>query len=152
MSFEVFKKMTRAGFTCGSFDLLHTGHAIMLEECKNYCDYLTVGLQRDPSVDRAEKNRPIQSLEERLKMLEAIRWVDEIMVYDTESDLYDYLKNAISTGDINVRIIGDDWRGKDFTGHDLSLDVVFNNRDHCYSTSNLRKRVYIAESIKLEEV
>ena len=75
------------GFTCGAFDLLHTGHALMLKECKEYCDYLIVGLQRDPTIDRPEKNKPVQSYEERDIMLKSIRWVDEVVYYDTEDDL-----------------------------------------------------------------
>ena len=134
----------KVGFTCGSFDLLHTGHTLMLKECKNYCDYLIVGLQRDPSIDRPEKNKPIQEYEEREIMLSAIKYVDEIVHYDTEDDLIELLKKL----DIDVRIIGDDWKGKLYTGHDLNIPVVFNTRDHDYSTTNLRSRVYHAESIK----
>ena len=129
------------GFTCGAFDLLHAGHALMLKECKEYCDYLIVGLQRDPSIDRSSKNKPVQEYEERDIMLRSIKWVDEVIYYDTESDLYDILK----TGDIDVRILGADWRGKPFTGHDLPIRTEFNSRDHGYSTSSLRERVSHAE-------
>lgn len=131
----------KKGFTCGAFDLLHAGHALMLKECKDYCDYLIVGLQRDPNVDRPEKNKPVQSYEERETMLSAIRWVDEIVFYDTEEDL----KVLLGQLDIDVRIIGADWKGKEFTGHELSIPVVFNSRDHGYSTSDLRERVYNSE-------
>ncbi len=132
------------GFTCGAFDLLHAGHALMLEECKDHCDYLIAGLQRDPSVDRPDKNKPIQSYEERKIMLSSIKWVDEVVFYDTEKDLEELLK----TLDIDVRIIGSDWKDKKFTGCELPIPVVFNSRDHGYSTTDLRYRVYIAEKWK----
>ena len=136
----------KVGFTCGAFDLLHAGHALMLKECKQYCDFLIVGLQRDPSIDRPEKNSPVQSYEERNEMINSIKWVDYVVYYDTESDLY----NLLSTLNIDVRILGADWQGKKFTGHDLDMKVVFNTRDHGYSTSDLRKRVYDAELHKVK--
>jgi len=135
------------GFTCGAFDLLHAGHALMLKECKDHCDYLIVGLQRDPSIDRKDKNKPVQDYEERDIMVRSIRWIDEVVYYDTEEDLYELLK----TTDIDVRIVGADWQGKSFTGHDLPINVVFNSRDHGYSTSSLRERVYQAELIKRQK-
>lgn len=131
----------KTGFTCGAFDLLHAGHAMMLKECKSYCDWLVVGLQRDPSIDRPDKNKPIQSYEERNEMINSIKWVDQVVYYDTEEDLYMTLQKL----PINVRIIGADWKGKKYTGHDLDINVVFNSRDHGYSTSDLRRRVYEAE-------
>ena len=136
------KKIT--GFTCGAFDLLHAGHALMLEECKLHCDELVVGLQSDPSIDRPDKNKPVQAFEERLTMLRSIKWVDTIVFYDTEAELYDLLD--VTRPD--VRIVGADWKGKEFTGHDLPIRVVFNSRDHGYSTSDLRARVYNAEKDK----
>lgn len=129
------------GFTCGSFDLLHTGHALMLEEARSHCDRLFVGLQSDPTLDRPEKNKPVQTLEERLIMLKSIRWVDEVCVYSTESDLV----RLLETLKPDVRIIGADWKGKPFTGFELPIRVVFNTRDHGYSTSSLRERVFHAE-------
>lgn len=135
------------GFTCGAFDLLHAGHALMLKECKDHCDYLIVGLQRDPSVDRKNKNKPVQDYEERDIMIRSIKWVDEVVYYDTEEDLYELLKSI----NIDVRIVGADWQGKPFTGHDLPINVVFNSRDHGYSTSSLRERVYQAELIKRQK-
>ena len=132
------------GFTCGAFDLLHAGHALMLKECKEHCDYLIVGLQRDPNIDRPEKNKPVQTYEERDIMLRSIRWVDEVVYYDTEDDLHGFLKSA----EINVRIIGADWKGKKYTGWELGIPVIFNSRDHGYSTSSLRERVYDSESYK----
>lgn len=132
------------GFTCGAFDLLHAGHALMLKECRDHCDYLIVGLQKDPSIDRSNKNKPVQSYEERDIMIKSIKWVDTVVYYDTESDLYELLQKL----DIDIRIIGDDWRGKKYTGWDLKIPVAFNSRDHGYSTSALRERVYHAETIK----
>ena len=113
----------------------------MLEECKGYCDWLVVGLQSDPSLDRPEKNKPVQSFEERLIMLRAIKWVDEVVFYDTEEELYDLLASTLP----DVRIVGADWKGKEFTGHDLDIKVAYNSRDHGYSTSSLRRRVFNAE-------
>ena len=129
------------GFTCGAFDLLHTGHALMLEECKEHCDYLIVGVQSDPSLDRSTKNRPIQDWDERITMVKSIRWVDEIITYDTEADL----RSLLIRINPDVRIVGADWKGREFTGHDLPIRVVFNRREHGYSTSNLRERVYQQE-------
>jgi glycerol-3-phosphate cytidylyltransferase len=129
------------GFTCGSFDLLHAGHALMLEEAKSHCDRLVVGLQIDPTLDRPEKNRPILSIDERLIMLKSVKWVDEIRMYESESDLISLLKSLKP----DVRIVGSDWKGKQFTGYDLPIRVVFNTRDHSYSTSSLRDRVLNAE-------
>ena len=140
----------KIGFTCGAFDLCHTGHMLMFKECKEYCDYLIVGLHIDPTLDRPEKNKPIQSIEERLAQLEAVKYIDKVVLYNTESDLY----NLLSKNDhgINVRIIGADWKGKPFTGHDLSIETVFNSRDHGYSSSDLRKRIYEAEKAKQSRV
>lgn len=133
----------KIGFTCGAFDLCHAGHMLMFKECKNYCDYLIVGLHTDPTIDRPEKNKPIQTLEERIIQLEAIKYIDKIITYDTEKDLYEILSQ--NTHGINVRIIGSDWKDKSFTGDDLPLETVFNSRSHSYSSSDLRKRVTQAE-------
>ena len=116
----------------------------MFEECKDYCKYLIVGVQYDPSFDRPDKNRPIQTYEERVGMVSAIKFVDEIVLYETEEDLYRLLQNIQP----DVRIVGADWRDKEFTGHDLPIKVVYNSRNHGYSTSNLRQRIFIAESAK----
>lgn len=131
----------RVGFTCGAFDLLHTGHALMLEEARAACDYLVVGVQSDPSVDRSEKNKPIQDYQERILMVRAIKYVDEIVLYETEEDLLGLLKQLKP----DVRILGADWKGKRFTGWDLPIEPYFNSRDHAYSTSSLRKRIFHAE-------
>lgn len=127
----------KVGFTCGAFDLCHYGHILMFEECKRQCDYLIAGVQVDPSVDRPTKNRPIQGLEERVGQVLALEAVDAVVVYKTEADLHKYL--VASPPD--VRFIGDDWKGKPFTGHELEIDVVFNTRNHNFSSSELRKRV-----------
>ena len=135
------------GFTCGAFDLLHAGHALMLAEAKEQCDYLIVAVQSDPSIDRPEKNSPVQSYEERLTMVRSIRWVDDVICYDTEKDLYDLLVDISP----DVRVVGADWKGKKFTGHDLDINVYFNTRDHGWSTSDLRTRVHAAEQKKILE-
>jgi glycerol-3-phosphate cytidylyltransferase len=131
----------KIGITCGAFDLLHAGHATMLAEAKQHCDYLIVALQNDPSVDRPDKNKPIQSIFERQLQLSATRFVDDIVVYNTEADLLDVLKSL----PIDIRIIGSDYTDKDFTGKQYCLDneitIVYNKRDHSFSTSELRHRV-----------
>ena len=132
------------GITFGSFDLCHYGHVLMFEECKQHCDYLIVGVQSDPSIDRPEKQSPIQSHEERLGLVSSIKFVDEVKSYSTESSLIDMLKEI----NPDVRILGADHKGKEFTGHNLDIKCIFNSRDHGYSTSELRKRVYEAEKKK----
>jgi glycerol-3-phosphate cytidylyltransferase len=131
----------RIGFTCSTFDLLHSGHVAMLREAKTTCDYLICALQNDPSVDRPEKNKPIQNIVERQAQLAAIKYVDEILVYNTEEELLDIL----AMYHIDVKIMGEEYRDKDFTGRELckqrDIDFYFNKRDHRFSTSNLRKRV-----------
>lgn len=139
------KNKFKVGFTCGAFDLLHTGHALMLKEAKTVCDYLIVGVQSDPSIDRPEKNKPVQTYEERIISTESIKYVDEIVLYDTEEDLYNLLKNI----NPDIRIIGSDHKGKPYTGDDLEMETYFNSRDHIWSTSYLRERVYEAEKKKL---
>tara|TARA_B100000287_G_scaffold423056_1_gene465829 strand:+ start:100 stop:588 length:489 start_codon:yes stop_codon:yes gene_type:complete len=132
----------KIGFTCSCFDLLHAGHIKMLQDARNQCDYLIVGLQTDPTIDRPDtKNKPIQTLEERQTMISAVRFIDEIMIYDTEDDLYSYLKH----NRVNVRILGTDYEGKDFTGKDLDIPIYYHKRDHDWSTTSLRERIYEAE-------
>ena len=131
----------KIGFTCGAFDLLHAGHAMMLKEAREQCDFLIVAVQTDPSIDRPEKNKPVQSYEERLTMVKSIVYVDEVRTYATESQLVNLLKSI----NPDVRIVGADWRGKEFTGHELDIEVYFNSRDHGWSTSDLRDRVFKAE-------
>src|SRR3989344_3054630 len=123
----------KKGFTAGPFDLCHAGHMLVFQECKKVCDYLIVGLQTDPSLDRPEKNKPVMSLEERKIILESIKYVDEVVVYETEQDLYNLLKENKLGSD--VRIVGSDWKGKEFTGHDLPIPVYFNSREHSFSTT-----------------
>jgi len=125
------------GFTCSCFDLLHAGHIIMLQYAKARCDRLIVGLQTDPTIDRSEKNKPIQSLEERRIQLEAVKYIDEIFTYDTEEELYKKLL------DINpdVRILGSDYIGKSFTGDDLDIKIYYHDRNHNYSSTNLRQSI-----------
>jgi|TARA_R110000824_G_scaffold19141_2_gene74619 glycerol-3-phosphate cytidylyltransferase len=127
----------KKGFTCSSFDLLHAGHILMLKDAKEQCDYLIVGLQTDPTIDRPEKNKPIQSYEERYIQLQAVKYIDEIFVYETEEDLYKKLLYFNS----DVRILGSDYKGKPFTGDDLNIPIYYHGRNHNYSTSNLRKKI-----------
>lgn len=142
----MMKKLKRVGFTASTFDLLHAGHVMMLREAKEQCDYLICGLQIDPAVDRPEKNSPIQSIVERYTQLSAIKYVDEILVYSTESDL----KDILELYHIDVRILGEEYKDKDFTGRDvcdrLNIELYFNNRDHRFSSSNLRQSVVWGES------
>ena len=130
------------GITFSAFDLLHAGHIVMLREAKNHCDYLIAGIQTDPTIDRPDtKNKPVQSLVERYSQLSAVKYVDEIIPYQTEQDLIDIL----SMYEIDVRILGDEYKEKDFTGKDIcnkrGIDLYFNKRDHRFSTSDLRERV-----------
>ena len=131
----------KVGFVCSSFDLLHAGHVQMLREAKEQCDYLICGLQTDPTLDRPEKNRPVQTIVERYTQLKGVRYVDEIIPYATESDLEDIL----TMYHIDVRILGEEYREKDFTGKDIckkrGIQLYFNKRDHRFSSSDLRKRV-----------
>ena len=132
----------KIGFTCSTFDLLHAGHISMLEEARRQCDFLIVGLQNDPTMDRPDsKNSPIQSLVERQIQLSAVKFVDEIIVYNTEQDLCDLLL----TLPINVRILGTEYEHTEFTGKDIcknrNIKCYFNKRDHSFSSTSLRKRV-----------
>ena len=136
----------KVGVTVGAFDLCHAGHILVFKEAKTVCDYLIVGLQSDPTIDRPEKNKPIMSMEERRIILEAIKYIDEIFEYETEGELYDILKK--NDLDIDIRIIGKDWEGKPYTGYDLPIEMYFNSRDHGFSTSALRERIYEAEKSK----
>ena len=130
--------MRKTGFTCSCFDLFHAGHIMMLKEAKSVCDYLIVGLQTDPTIDRPEKNKPIQSVFERYVQLESCKYVDEVVVYATEKDLLDILHSY----PIDVRIVGDEYKDKEFTGKDLShIEMYYNSRKHSFSTTELRKRV-----------
>ena len=139
-----YKGCGKIGFTCSTFDLLHAGHITMLEETKHHCEFLIVGLQNDPTFDRDTKNPPVQSLIERQIQLSAVKYVDEIIVYNTEQDLMDLLL----TLPINIRILGDEYKDKEFTGKqicaDRNIELHFNGRDHSFSSTSLRKRVTAA--------
>jgi glycerol-3-phosphate cytidylyltransferase len=125
------------GFTCSAFDLLHVGHIMMLEECKANCGVLCVGLQTDPTIDRSEKNKPVQSYFERYKQLKAIKYVDEVHPYETEADLLVLLKEISP----QVRFVGEDYKDKPFTGKDMKNVDVYYNKRYGYSTTDLRERI-----------
>lgn len=140
----------KVGITFSTFDMLHAGHIAMLSEAKNHCDYLICGLQTDPTIDRPEtKNKPVQSIVERQIQLAACRYVDEIVVYQTEQDLRDLLLIL----PVDVRVLGVEYANKNFSGMDecyhRNIELVFNSRDHSFSSSSLRKRVAHAETEKL---
>jgi glycerol-3-phosphate cytidylyltransferase len=141
----------KTGITFSAFDLLHAGHVKMLEEAKLRCDYLIVGLQTDPTLDRPEKNKPTQTVVERYIQLKACKFVDEIVPYATEQDLEDILQAF----DINMRIVGDEYIEKDFTGRsyceEKGIELYFNSRDHRFSSSSLRKVVAEREFLKNQE-
>jgi len=136
----------KTGFTCSCFDLFHAGHIMMLKEAKSQCDYLIVGLQTDPTIDRSEKNKPVQSVFERFVQLQSCRYVDEVVVYATEKDLIDILLSY----PINVRILGQEYASADFTGRreciDRGIELYFNKREHSFSTTELRQRVVQSET------
>jgi glycerol-3-phosphate cytidylyltransferase len=142
------KQKRTIGITCSTFDLLHAGHIIMLEECKKYCDYLICGLQVDPTIDRPEKNKPIQTLVERYIQLDSVEYVDKIIPYCTEEELI----TIFSSLDLDVRIIGEEYKDSNFTGKDVCLKrnikLIYNKRDHDFSTTSLRQRIYTQESNK----
>ena len=131
----------KVGITASTFDLLHAGHVEMLREAKDHCEYLICALQIDPSIDRIEKNKPVQTIVERYTQLSAVRFVDEVIPYMYENDLIDIL----SMRNIDVRILGEEYREKDFTGRDIckarDIELYFNKREHRFSTSDLRKRI-----------
>lgn len=133
--------LKRIGFTCSAFDLFHAGHVAMLKEARTVCDYLIVGLQTDPSVDRPEKNKPLQSIAERHLQIAGCKYVDEIIPYESEEDLLKLMQLI----NFNVRIIGEEYREKDFTGKDYALDnyiqIHYNSRHHNLSSSNLRYKM-----------
>ena len=129
-------------FTASCFDLLHPGHVLMLKDAKRQADILVVALHTDPTINRSTKNKPVQSFEERSIMINSIKYVDFVIEYATESDLFNILVNL----NPNVRVLGSDWEGKEYTGHELPIPVYFHKRDHDWSTSGLRKRVAEAEN------
>ncbi|SVB97679.1 uncharacterized protein METZ01_LOCUS250533 [marine metagenome] len=128
----------KKGITFGAFDLFHAGHVMMLEEAKTVCDYLIVCIQSDPSLDRKEKNKPVQSIVEREIQVSGCRYTNEVIIYDTEAELLEIL----NTVDWDVRILGEEYKDKDFTGREQTLNKChFNKRPHNFSSSELRKRV-----------
>ena len=135
----------KIGITCSSFDLFHAGHVVMLEEAKRQCEYLVVGIQTDPTVDRDSKNKPVQSVVERYVQLSAVKFVDEIIVYQTEKDLEDMLMFL----PITIRFIGEEYEGKEFTGKHIceerGIKIWYNSRKHRFSSSELRARTYQSE-------
>lgn len=146
---ELKAKGLKIGITFSTFDLLHAGHIAMLAEVKNHCDYLIAAVQTDPTIDRPDtKNKPVQTIVERQIQVSACRFVDEIVVYQTEKDLEDILL----TLPIDVRILGVEYKDKEFTGKDIcerrGIEIVYNGRDHSFSSSSLRKRVAEAEKGK----
>ena len=154
MIFNHIKKLKqegkKIGITFSTFDMLHAGHVAMLSEAKNHCDYLIAGLQTDPTIDRPDtKNHPIQSIVERQIQLSACRYVDEVVVYQTEQDLRDLLLIL----PVDVRILGVEYKDKDFSGaeecYNRNIEIVFNGRDHSFSSSSLRKRVADAQIINV---
>lgn len=148
----------KIGFTCSSFDLCHAGHMLLFKEAKQHCDYLIVGLQDDPSVDNSInmkyrgklKNKPIMSLEERKIILEGIKYIDEIFIYRDEEDLYKNIERLAKEGLYQIRFIGEDYKGRHYTGDDIPHEIYYVSRDHGYSTTELRSRVYEAEKNRLE--
>lgn len=146
---EIAKKLNKnsedlkIGFTCSCFDLLHAGHVVMLQEAKELCDYLIVGLLVDPSVERPEKNKPVQTLFERYIQLSACKYVDEIIPFEKEQDIID----IILTIQPDIRICGEEYKNKDHTGKGL-CNIYYNKRKHTFSSTNLRQRVYNAEELK----
>ena len=138
----------KTGITFSSFDLFHAGHVKMLEEAKSQCDYLIAGLQLDPSIERQEKNKPIQSIIERYVQLRACKYIDEVVPYITEQDLVDIL----SSFKIDIRIIGEEYKEKSFTGKEYceksKIEIYYNKREHRFSSSTLRNEVFNLERKK----
>lgn len=131
------------GFVAGVFDLCHAGHVLMLEEAKSRCDYLIVALHVDPSLEHPDKNRPVMSMDERETILRGIRYVDEVVRYETETELLHLLQSR----PINLRILGIEYRHRPFTGHALAMNFHFTTRDHGFSSTQLRRRVCAAERV-----
>lgn len=142
----------KIGFNCSSFDLLHAGHVTMLKQEKDHCDYLKVALQVDPTIDRPGiKNKPIQSVYERFVQLQGCKYIDEILVYETEQDLLELLKSQT----IHIRFLGEEYKHRDFTGKqyciDNGIELFYHQRQHSFSSSELRDRVFKLETIKRQE-
>jgi len=143
----IMTSMNKIGFTCSTFDLLHAGHILMLQEAKHHCDKLIVGLQTDPTIDRPDtKNKPVQSIVERQIQLDAVECVDYIYIYETEKDLMDLL----TVLNIDIRFIGEEYKNKDFTGRqyckDNGIEIFYNSRKHKFSTTELRQRAGLSKT------
>ena len=138
----------KIGITCSTFDLFHAGHVIMLEEAKRQCDYLIAAIQVDPTIDRKSKNKPVQSIIERQIQVSSCKHVDEIIVYSTEKELEDFFMAL----PIDIRILGEEYKDTDYTGKDIcmkrGIELHFNKRDHFFSSSDLRQRVFDVETKK----
>ena len=136
------------GVIAGNFDVIHPGYIKMFKQCKKHCDYLICALQNDPTIDRKDKNKPIQSLVERYLQLDAVKYVDKIIPYNDEKEL----EELFSSLDLDVRIIGEDYKDKNYTAKSIcqkrGIRIIYNKRDHNYSTTNLRKKIYDGESKK----
>ena len=122
------------GFTAGNFDVIHPGYIKLFNECYQNCDHLTILLHSDPSIERPSKLKPILTLEERIEILESIKYISEIKTYTYESELYELIK----TGNFNIRFLGDDYKNKKYTGDDLGIKIHFLNRDHGWSTTKFK--------------
>ena len=134
--------MTTKGLIAGCFDIIHPGYIKMFQDAKTVCDHLIIALQYDPTIDRPNtKNTPIYSLDERLLIISSIKYVDEIIHYSSEEDLYNLLKSLKEKKSIDFRILGSDYINKSFTGDDLEIPIHFHNRDHTWSTSDIRRRI-----------
>jgi len=134
--------MTTKGLIAGCFDIIHPGYIRMFQDAKTVCDHLIIALQSDPTIDRPQsKNPPIYSVQERLLIISSIKYVDEVVQYSTEKDLYDLLKSLKEKKSIDFRILGSDYINKSFTGDDLEIPIHFHNRDHTWSTSDIRRRI-----------
>jgi glycerol-3-phosphate cytidylyltransferase len=149
---DLKEKGLKIGITFSTFDILHAGHIAMLAEAKNHCDYLIAALQTDPTIDRPDtKNKPVQTIVERQIQLAATRYVDEVVVYQTEKDLEDLLLIL----PIDVRILGIEYKDHAFTGKEIcakrNIEIIYNSRDHSFSSSTLRKRVAEAERVKVKK-
>jgi len=131
---------SKTGIICGSFDLIHAGYIRMFVDAKTACSRLIVALQTDPTIDRPEKNACIQPVDQRAEILKSIRYIDEVLYYETEQDLYELLYST----DYDVRILGTDYEGRDYTGKDLDPEVYYHHRDHDISTSKIKKQIYTA--------
>ena len=147
--FRIDNSNIKIGITFSCWDLLHAGHTLFLEDCKKQCDILCVGLQTDPTIDRPEKNKPIQSLEEREIQIKSCRYVDYYFIYSTEDTLY----NSLCSIKPDVRFLGDDYIGKNYTGSDLNIPIIFHPRSsHTFSTTNLRKKIYLMEFERIKKI